>query len=1311
VTGDGSWMEEGGYPYPKGITYVGDLYPINYYQSLTSLSLSRELQQTVASRNRLLVMADPIYDDSDPRLQGREQAARRTDRESDAALTDRGRSQSTDAVESSSGKPLHQTGDVTVSRALSDKGQVSTHKADPNEATMAPRRGTVRRKVEVTGKAQQQTPEDIVRVVDRAHQAGSVPHDSQDSAQLSWPRLELTGKLGTAIEKMSPDRTDLFVGKEADKSVLFKIPLHRYSAIVFGTHGYFGQDIPGVMEPILVMNMVPQGEKGYLRMSEVMDLDLNADIVALTACKTGLGEYLLGEGIMSMGRAFQYAGAKSVLMSLWTVPEEASVTLVQAFMKHLNNGKSKADALSMARTEVRRLKKHYNHPFYWASFVLVGEADQPTAGRAAGWFNKSASRKDMKKRNDSLALLVKAKDLQSNPRSRGDLEKARREYESALRSFERDNSEKGIGLALSALGEFHAGLGQYSKASNYLSRYVRLTLNSGNLRKEGEARVSLGQVYANMSQYGKAVEEFDKALNAFRLVGDVGGESGVLNHLGDSYCEWGKTTKAIEQYEAALSLGTECGDLAEQAVATRNLAAVYVHLDQYQKAFDLYMTCLSYFRQLKDGKDVTRVLREVGHLNREWQKYDGAVQYVQKSIAASKDSGNSEAEADALLCMALVYQDWGKYELAESQLKKSLALFKGLKQPRNEARVMLILGEVYEKWGNPQQAASFYKKALDTVERANLQGIQVDALVHHALNQGLRGEFDNAAKALDSGLKIARQLGDAKREWEIQQSMGSLEESRGLYQEALTRYAGALAIADGLKLNELAATSRLRFAEVLTRLGRYDEAERLLNKTLERSNNLARPKRESKVRERLASLYAHTGRLERAIAELNKVTETYRSLRLAEAEAGVLRTLAKVCADSGRDQEAVEYLNRSLTLFRKLDQVDGEIEVLRDWGAVYQSQGRYDRAIEHLENALALARKSKLVGSEAMLLDLMGQSLGKLGQHNEAIQALNKTVSMKRKLRDVKGEARSLMLLGNVYEQMGRQDRAVSNLHNALKIASKYGLPELEAAAHNNLGRVFTEWSNHNKAIIHLDTAMSLAKQQGYKKSEADIHRNVGALFRELGDLDKSLDHLDKSLAITKSLGDVGESAVTLESIGRTLHAEGKLDEALAAFSESLTNESKSGGSTGETNEFMGLVYLAKGDVASAKKHIVNSAALEPLAMLKLATGEYGEAKRLYEQLLDKASKTRKPRQLFNAYTGLGKAYEGLGDLKNAERSYSKGLREAETVAKNSTKFAPGTSTNGRNLGLDSSEASAGLERVKAKMENRPAKTAAVPAR
>lgn len=193
---------------------------------------------------------------------------------------------------------------------------------------------------------------------------------------IEFYRLPLTSQLGEALKKADPANTDLYQGLDAQKSLLLTRDLTPYKYCVFGTHGDMGKALPAIQEPVLFLTLVdqPAGQDGFLRMSEVMGkLKMNADMVALTACQSGLGRTISGEGTMGMGRAFQYAGAKSVLMSLWSVAQESSVDLVTGFFKHLREGKNKLEALKLARDEIR--KAGYDHPFFWAPFILVGEVE------------------------------------------------------------------------------------------------------------------------------------------------------------------------------------------------------------------------------------------------------------------------------------------------------------------------------------------------------------------------------------------------------------------------------------------------------------------------------------------------------------------------------------------------------------------------------------------------------------------------------------------------------------------------------------------------------------------------------------------------------------------------------------------------------------------------------------------------------------------------------------------------------------------------------------------------------------------------
>ena len=158
---------------------------------------------------------------------------------------------------------------------------------------------------------------------------------------------------------------------DAKESALKRSDLTRYRRIHFATHAFLDERVPA--RSGIALSLDDPGEDGMLRMSEILGLRLNAELVVLSACRTGLGKVVRGEGMVGLTRAFQQAGAERVAVSLWEVSDAPTADLMRAFYARIRDGLSPAEALASAkRVFLAGRPAAYASPYYWAAFVLNG---------------------------------------------------------------------------------------------------------------------------------------------------------------------------------------------------------------------------------------------------------------------------------------------------------------------------------------------------------------------------------------------------------------------------------------------------------------------------------------------------------------------------------------------------------------------------------------------------------------------------------------------------------------------------------------------------------------------------------------------------------------------------------------------------------------------------------------------------------------------------------------------------------------------------------------------------------------------------
>ncbi|UCC40682.1 MAG: CHAT domain-containing protein [Candidatus Aminicenantes bacterium] len=168
------------------------------------------------------------------------------------------------------------------------------------------------------------------------------------------------------------EKRDVYIKDEAREEIFKRVPLKDYKIIHFACHGFLSEEFPFRSALVLSLDEDPQ-EDGFLQVREIYNHRLKANLIVLSACQTGRGKLEKGEGVLGLPRVFFYAGAKSVVLSLWKINDTSTAEFMNHFYCSLSRGNDVAQALRLAK--LKMINSKYRHPFYWAAFVINGDSN------------------------------------------------------------------------------------------------------------------------------------------------------------------------------------------------------------------------------------------------------------------------------------------------------------------------------------------------------------------------------------------------------------------------------------------------------------------------------------------------------------------------------------------------------------------------------------------------------------------------------------------------------------------------------------------------------------------------------------------------------------------------------------------------------------------------------------------------------------------------------------------------------------------------------------------------------------------------
>jgi CHAT domain-containing protein len=190
-----------------------------------------------------------------------------------------------------------------------------------------------------------------------------------------FERLPSSRREAEAIAALAPPG-QVWIARDfaADRDTALSADLRAYRVVHFATHAVADTRTPELSGLVLsLVDAAGHPREGFLGLSDIYELDLPADLVVLSGCRTSLGKEVRGEGLMGLTRAFLHAGVPRVVASLWPVQDRAASELMTRFYRAMwSEGQSPAAALRQAQRSMRR-DPRYRDPFSWSGFVLQGD--------------------------------------------------------------------------------------------------------------------------------------------------------------------------------------------------------------------------------------------------------------------------------------------------------------------------------------------------------------------------------------------------------------------------------------------------------------------------------------------------------------------------------------------------------------------------------------------------------------------------------------------------------------------------------------------------------------------------------------------------------------------------------------------------------------------------------------------------------------------------------------------------------------------------------------------------------------------------
>ena len=602
------------------------------------------------------------------------------------------------------------------------------------------------------------------------------------------------------------------------------------------------------------------------------------------------------------------------------------------------------------------------------------------------------------------------------------------------------------------------------------------------------------------------------------------------------------------------------------------------------------------------------------------------------------------------------------FERALAKFEETLAIFEKVGSEKGKGYALLWLGLTYESLNQYTKALECYDTSL--VIRQKIGDVKGERATLSNIGSVYRslGQNDKALEYYQKDLAIAQKIGDMKGAGVKLNNIGLVHVSLGQYAKALECYEKSLAIAQEIGDVKGEGSTLGNIGSVYNYLGQYDKALEYYQKDLEIAQKTGNLKGEGISLNNIGLVYDTRGMYKNALANYEKSLAIMQQIGDVKGEGSALGNIGSIYQFLGQHEKALEYYQKALAIAQKTGDLKGEGVRLNNIGLVYDTRGMYKNALKNYEEALPIRQKTGDVNGEATTLNNLGCVYESLGQFAKALENYEKSLAIRQKIGDVKGEATALSNIGGAYELGGQHQKALECVEKALAISQKIGNVKSEAGSLNKIGVVYSSWGQYHKALDYYEKALVLSKKIGDASQEGTTTNNIGGVYYRLGQNQKALEYFEKSLALAQKTGEMSAETIQLGNIGEVYNSLSQHQKALEYFEKALAIERKNGVPCDGSENSIGNVYLAMGDIQRAEPLFKKANRWVSLGMLALVKSDFNEAKGKFQNELDRSLKNRVVNGLFASHTGLGLSYEGLKQYDRASEHFKEAIDVTEQI-------------------------------------------------